>query len=110
MPREIRDFSREHSGGDAASWELRGARIVLATPLARDFSDLFGPLETTAAPDVSTALTLWQDNLQFGTLDAFLLAVAVPPGAEAVVSEDAGLAGVGVVPVMTAAEALSAWA
>lgn len=76
-----------------------------AASLARDFSDLLGPLEPTTAPDVSTALTLWQDNPEIGSFDALLLAVAVRIGAEAVVSEDAGLARVGIVPVMTAAEA-----
>ena len=80
-----------------------------AASLARDFSDLLGPLEPTTAPDVSTAVTLWQDNPQIGTFDALLLAVAVRTGAEAIVSEDAGLAGVGVVPVLTAAEAVRAW-
>lgn len=77
-----------------------------AASLARDFSDLLGPLEPTTAPDVSTAVTLWQDNPQIGTFDALLLAVAVRTGAEAVVSEDAALARVGVVPVLTAAEAM----
>ena len=81
-----------------------------AASLARDFSDLLGPLEPTTAPDVSTAVTLWQDNPQIGTFDALLLAVAVRTGAEAIVSEDAGLAGVGVVPVLTAAEAVRAFA
>ena len=76
-----------------------------AASLARDFSDLLGPLETTTAPDVATALTLWQDNPRIGSFDALLLAVAVRTGAEAIVSEDAGLARVGIVPVMTAAEA-----
>ena len=80
-----------------------------AASLARDFSDLLGPLEPTTAPDVSTAVTLWQDNPQIGTFDALLLAVAVRTGAEAIVSEDAGLARVGVVPVLTAAEAVRAW-
>ena len=80
-----------------------------AVTLARDFGDLLSPLEPTTAADVATALTLWQDNRQIGSFDALLLAVAVRTGAEAVVSEDAGLARVGVVPVMTAAEALSAW-
>ena len=55
-----------------------------AASLARDFSDLLGPLESTTAPDVSTALTLWQDNSQIGTFDALLLAIAVRTGAEAV--------------------------
>lgn len=77
-----------------------------AASLARDFSDLLGPLETTTAPDVATALTLWQDNPRIGSFDALLLAVAVRTGAEAIVSEDAGLARVGIVPVMTAAEAI----
>ncbi len=81
-----------------------------AASLARDFSDLLGPLEPTTAPDVSTALTLWQDNPEIGSFDALLLAVAVRIGAEAVVSEDAGLARVGIVPVMSAAEAVRAWA
>ena len=80
-----------------------------AASLARDFSDLLGPLEPTTAPDTSTAVTLWQDNPQIGTFDALLLAVAVRTGAEAIVSEDAGLARVGVVPVLTAAEAVRAW-
>ena len=77
-----------------------------AASLARDFSDLLGPLETTTAPDVATALTLWQDNPRIGSFDALLLAVAVRTGAEAIVSEDAGLARVGIVPVMTAAKAI----
>jgi uncharacterized protein len=81
-----------------------------AASLARDFSDLLGPPEPTTAPDVSTALTLWQDNPEIGSFDALLLAVAVRIGAEAVVSEDAGLARVGIVPVMSAAEAVRAWA
>ena len=81
-----------------------------AASLARDFSDLLGPLEPTTAPDVSTAVTLWQDNPQIGTFDALLLAIAVRTGAEAVVSEDAGLARVGVVPVLTAGEAVRAFA
>lgn len=81
-----------------------------AAALARDFGDLLGPLEPTTAADVATALTLWQDNGQIGSFDALLLAVAVRTGAEAIVSEDTGLARVGVVPVMTAAEALRAWA
>lgn len=81
-----------------------------AASLARDFSDLLGPLESTTAPDVSTAMTLWQDNSQIGTFDALLLAVAVRTGAEAIVSEDAGLARVGVVPVLTAGEAVRAFA
>ena len=81
-----------------------------AASLARDFSDLLGPLEPTTAPDVSTAVTLWQDNSQIGTFDALLLAIAVRTGAEAVVSEDVGLARVGVVPVLTAAEAVRAFA
>ena len=80
-----------------------------AASLARDFSDLLGPLEPTTAPDVSTAVTLWQDNPQIGTFDALLLAVAVRTGVEAIVSEDVGLARVGVVPVLTAAEAVRAW-
>ena len=80
-----------------------------AASLARDFSDLLGPLEPTTGPDVSTAVTLWQKNPQIGTFDALLLAVAVRTGAEAIVSEDAGLARVGVVPVLTAAEAVRAW-
>ena len=80
-----------------------------AASLARDFSDLLGPLEPTTAPDVSTAVTLWQENPQIGTFDALFLAVAVRTGAEAIVSEDAGLAGVGIVPVLTAAEAVRAW-
>lgn len=80
-----------------------------AVSLARDFSHLFGPLEPTTAPDVVTALTLWHDNPQIGTFDALLLAVAVRTGAEAVVTEDAGLARVGVVPVMTAAQAVRAF-
>jgi uncharacterized protein len=77
-----------------------------AASLARDFSDLLGPLEPTTAPDVSTAVTLWQENPQIGTFDALLLAVAVRTGAEAIVSEDVGLTGVGIVPVLTAAEAV----
>jgi uncharacterized protein len=81
-----------------------------AASLARDFSDLLGPLEPTTALDVSTALTLWQDNPEIGSFDALLLAVAVRIGAEAVVSEDAGLARVGIVPVVSAAEAVRAWA
>ena len=80
-----------------------------ATSLARDFTDLMGPLEPTTAADVSTALTLWQDNPQIGTFDALLLAVAVRTGAEAVVSDDAGLTHAGIVPVLTAAEALRAF-
>lgn len=80
-----------------------------AASLARDFSDLLGPLEPTTAPDVVTALALWQDNPQIGTFDALLLAVAVRTGAEAIVSEDAGLARVGVVPVMTAEQAVRAF-
>lgn len=80
-----------------------------AASLARDFSDLLGPLESTTAPDVATALTLWQSNPQIGSFDALLLAVAVRTGAEAVVSEDAGLARVGIIPVMTAAEAVRAF-
>ena len=74
-----------------------------------DFSDLLGPLEPTTAPDAVTALTLWQDNPQIGTFDALLLAVAVRTGAEAIVSEDAGLARIGVMPVMTAAQAVRAF-
>lgn len=80
-----------------------------AASLARDFSRLLGPLETPTALDVSSALTLWQGNPQIGTFDALLLAVAVRSGAEAVVSEDAGLARVGIVPVLTAAEAVQAF-
>jgi uncharacterized protein len=80
-----------------------------AATLARDFGDLLSPLEPTTAADVATALTLWQDNRQIGSFDALLLAVAVRTGADAVVSEDTGLARVGVVPVMTAAEAVRTW-
>lgn len=79
-----------------------------AASLARDFSDLLGPLETATPSDSSTALTLWQDNPQIGTFDALLIAVAVRTGAEFIVSEDAGLARVGIVPVLTAAQALRA--
>lgn len=77
-----------------------------AQTLARAFSDLLGPLEPTTAADVSSALTLWQRHPRIGSFDALLLAVALRTGAEAVVSEDAGLASTGVIPVLTAAEAL----
>lgn len=80
-----------------------------AASLARDFSDLLGPLEIATASDASTALTLWQDNPQIGTFDALLIAVAVRTGAEFIVSEDAGLARGGIVPVLTAAQALRAF-
>ena len=52
------------------------------------------------------ALDIWQRHPSAGALDALLLAVAMRTGAEAVVSDDAGLAAIPGVPVMTAAEAV----
>lgn len=77
-----------------------------AASLAQAFSDLLGPLEPTTAADTSSALSLWQNHPQIGSFDALLLSVAARTGAEAVVSEDAALSRVGIVPVLTADEAL----
>ena len=77
-----------------------------AAALARDFSDLLGPLESTTAVDTMRALDIWQRHPSAGAFDALLLAVAMRTGAEAVVSDDAGLAAIPGVPVMTAAEAV----
>ena len=77
-----------------------------AAALARDFSDLLGPRESSTAVDTMRALDIWQRHPSAGTFDALLLAVAMRTGAEAVVSDDAGLAAIPGVPVMTAAEAV----
>lgn len=72
----------------------------------RAFTDLLGPLEVVTTADITSALGLWRRHQEIGSFDALLLAVAVHTGAEAVVSEDASLARVGIVPVLTAAEAV----
>lgn len=77
-----------------------------AASLAQAFTDLLGPLEVIATADVTSALRLWRSHQEIGSFHALLLAVAMRTGAEAVVSEDAGLARVGIVPVLTAAEAV----
>ena len=84
---------RRRDRGDAAS-------------LAQAFTDLLGPLEAITTADITGALGLWRRHQEIGSFDALLLAVAMRTGAEAVVSEDAGLARVGIVPVLTAAEAV----
>ena len=51
-----------------------------AASLARDFSDLLGPLETTTAPVVATALTLWQDNPRIGSFSVAIHTATINPG------------------------------
>ena len=80
-----------------------------ASSLAEDYSALLGPLETVSESDLSEALRIWQAAPRIGTLDALLLAVATRLEVDALITEDRALRDVDVLPVMTAAEAVSAF-
>jgi hypothetical protein len=78
-----------------------------ASSLAEDYTALLGPLETVSESDLSEALRLWQATPRIGTFDALLVAVATRLEVDALVTEDRALRDVDVLPVMTAAEAVS---
>jgi len=80
-----------------------------ASSLAEDYIALLGPLETVGESDISEALRIWQATPGVGTFDALLLAVAARLDVDALVTEDRALGAVGLVPVMTAAEAVAAF-
>ena len=78
-----------------------------ASSLAEDYSALLGPLETVSESDLSEALHIWQATPRIRTFDALLVAVATRLEVDALVTEDRALRDVDVLPVMTAAEAVS---
>jgi len=80
-----------------------------ASSLAEDYSALLGPLETVSESDLSEALRIWQATPRISTFDALLLAVATRLEVDALITEDRALRDVDVLPVMTAAEAVSAF-
>ena len=80
-----------------------------ASSLAEDYTALLGPLETVSESDLSEALRIWQATPRIGTFDALLLAVATRLEVDALVTEDRALRDIDVLPVMTAAEAVSAF-
>ena len=78
-----------------------------ASSLAEDYSALLGPLETESESDLSEALRIWQATPRIRTFDALLVAVATRLEVDALVTEDRALRDIDVLPVMTAAEAVS---
>ena len=78
-----------------------------ASSLAEDYTALLGPLETVSEPDLSEALRIWQATPRIRTFDALLVAVATRLEVDALVTEDRALRDFDVLPVMTAAEAVS---
>jgi predicted nucleic acid-binding protein len=78
-----------------------------ASSLAEDYSALLGPLETVSESDLSEALRIWHATPRIGTFDALLVAVATRLEVDALVTEDRALRDVDVLPVMTAADAVS---
>ena len=74
-------FSRRRSRAEAAS-------------LARDYADMLSPLLAFDARSLDHGLALFEAHPGLGCFDAFLAATALAADVEALVSADAGFAGI----------------
>lgn len=65
-----------------------------AAGLARDYIELLSPLLIVEETDLREGLRLYEEGTGFGAFDAILAAAAHAAGADALVSADAGFAGI----------------
>lgn len=68
-----------------------------ASELARDYIELLSPLLIVEETDLREGLRLYEEGTGFGSFDAILAAAAHAAGADALVSADAGFAGIAAV-------------
>lgn len=69
-----------------------------ATALGRDYSELLSPLLAPTADDLDAGLALFERSEPLGAFDAVLVACAARTGVQALVSADAGFAGLPEIP------------